>query len=81
MFIRAPAVHSLEGDIEQLASLPPDSVPKPPGESALGPADPEVTGVVMLRQGRKLVTSFHPELSGDDRIHRYWVETCVIGVE
>jgi 5'-phosphate synthase pdxT subunit len=29
---------------------------------------------VMVRQGDILGTSFHPELSGDDRIHRYFLE-------
>jgi len=27
--------------------------------------------VVMARQGRVIVASFHPEISGDDRVHRY----------
>ncbi len=30
--------------------------------------------VVMARQGNVLVTSFHPELTSDTRIHRYFVE-------
>jgi 5'-phosphate synthase pdxT subunit len=29
--------------------------------------------IVAARQGRLLVTSFHPELSGDDRFHRYFI--------
>lgn len=29
---------------------------------------------VAARQGRMLVSSFHPELSGDDRFHRYFLE-------
>ena len=33
--------------------------------------------VVAVRQGRLLATSFHPELTLDDRIHRLFVETCV----
>ncbi len=32
---------------------------------------------VMLAHGRHLALSFHPELTGDDRIHRYWLECCV----
>lgn len=28
--------------------------------------------IVMARQGNVLATSFHPELSGDDRIHHYF---------
>jgi 5'-phosphate synthase pdxT subunit len=85
IFIRAPAVHSLapgaEG-VEVLASLPPDAVPAPPpADERLG--EPDVTRIpdVMLRQGRKLVTSFHPELSGDHRIHEYWLNKCVLGRE
>jgi 5'-phosphate synthase pdxT subunit len=30
--------------------------------------------VVMARQGNVLVASFHPELTSDMRIHRYFVE-------
>jgi len=44
----------------------------------MGAAKMEDLGKVMLRQGRKMVTSFHPELSGDVRVHEYWVEKCVL---
>jgi 5'-phosphate synthase pdxT subunit len=30
-------------------------------------------GTVAARQGRLLVTSFHPELTDDDRLHRYFL--------
>ena len=30
--------------------------------------------IVAARQGALLATSFHPELAGDDRFHRYFVE-------
>ncbi len=30
--------------------------------------------IVAAQQGRWLATSFHPELSGDDRFHRYFLE-------
>jgi len=30
--------------------------------------------IVAARQGRLLATSFHPELTGDDRFHRYFAE-------
>ena len=33
--------------------------------------------IVAARQGHLLVTSFHPELSGDDRFHRYFVSWAV----
>ena len=29
---------------------------------------------VIARQGKMLVTSFHPELTDDDRIHRYFLQ-------
>lgn len=32
---------------------------------------------VMVRQGRVMAGVFHPELSGDDRVHRYFVEQVV----
>ena len=93
IFIRAPAVHSLRPPlksavnvngshipVETLADLPTECTPpSPPPDSPLGPANAEDLGKVMIRQGRKLVTSFHPELSGDTRIHQYWVEKCVLG--
>ncbi|KAF8325633.1 SNO glutamine amidotransferase [Cantharellus anzutake] len=34
--------------------------------------------IVALRQGRKLVTTFHPELTLDDRILEYFVKNCVL---
>jgi 5'-phosphate synthase pdxT subunit len=30
--------------------------------------------IVAARQGRMLATAFHPELSGDDRLHRYFLD-------
>lgn len=37
--------------------------------------------VVMLRQGGLLATSFHPELTGDSRVHEWWVRDMVMGRE
>src|SRR5690349_22519843 len=49
--------------------------------SAVGPAvQPLGTlpdgRVVAARQGRTLVTAFHPELTGDLRLHRYFLDLC-----
>ncbi len=41
-----------------------------PGVQALAKRDGHV---VMVRQGRVLGTSFHPELSADGRVHRYFL--------
>lgn len=84
IFIRAPAIHSLpqhpKTPVEVLATLPQECVPTPPpADTPMGPANPDDLGKIMVRQGRKLVTSFHPELSGDVRIHEYWVDKCVLG--
>ena len=34
---------------------------------------------VALRQGRHLLTTFHPELTDDARFHEYFIKECVIG--
>ncbi len=33
--------------------------------------------IVFARQGRFLAAAFHPELTGDNRIHRYFLEKCL----
>jgi len=35
--------------------------------------------IVAARQGRLLSTTFHPELTGDPRMHRYFIETVAAG--
>src|SRR5512139_1488926 len=57
IFIRAPLIESVGDGVEVLARAEKD--------------DREV--IVAAQQGHLLVTSFHPELSNDDRFHRYFV--------
>jgi 5'-phosphate synthase pdxT subunit len=59
VFIRAPWVESIGKQVEVLAQITDET----------GKTHP-----VAVRQGRLLATSFHPELTGDSRIHRYFVE-------
>ncbi|MEY9873419.1 5'-phosphate synthase pdxT subunit [Streptacidiphilus sp. MAP12-33] len=59
VFIRAPWVESVGADVQVLASL------------HTGTADEHI---VAVRQGNLLATSFHPELTGDHRVHAYFVE-------
>ena len=59
VFIRAPWVESAGPEVEVLATV------------AAGPA---AGRIVAVRQGNLMATSFHPEVVGDDRIHRYFVE-------
>jgi pyridoxal 5'-phosphate synthase pdxT subunit len=43
------------------------------GVTVLGRAEPG-DRIVAVRQGPLLATSFHPELTGDTRVHRYFVD-------
>jgi 5'-phosphate synthase pdxT subunit len=38
------------------------------------PVGPAAGRIVAVRQGHLLATSFHPELTGDTRVHEYFVE-------
>ncbi len=58
IFIRAPLIESVGAGVDVLARVEKD--------------DQEV--IVAAQQGNLLVTSFHPELSNDDRFHRYFVK-------
>lgn len=58
VFIRAPWVEQVGPDVEVLASV-----------NVHGTEHP-----VAVRQGALLATSFHPELTNDHRIHRYFIE-------
>lgn len=58
VFIRAPIVESTGPGVEVLASVPLD-------RAAGAPAHP-----VVCRQGAVIVAAFHPELSGDGRLHQ-----------
>ena len=61
VFIRAPWVESAGEGAQVLARVPED------GSAAAG-------RVVAVRQGPILATSFHPELTGDDRVHGLFVD-------
>jgi 5'-phosphate synthase pdxT subunit len=58
IFIRAPLIESVGAGVDVLACVEKDNQ--------------EV--IVAAQQGNLLVTSFHPELSNDDRFHRYFVK-------
>jgi 5'-phosphate synthase pdxT subunit len=65
VFIRAPVVERAGPGVEVLATLP-----SPPSDADRTAIDPPV----VCRQGQVLVTSFHPELTGDRRLHQVFVE-------
>ncbi len=63
VFIRAPIVSSINSsNVEVLAQLKHNV-----GET-------NASSIVAVRQGSLLGTAFHPELTNDDRIHRYFVQ-------
>ncbi len=66
VFIRAPWVESASPQVEVLARVS-DDPEVPGGEVAAG-------RIVAVRQGPVLATAFHPELTGDTRVHRLFVE-------
>ncbi|WP_174189914.1 pyridoxal 5'-phosphate synthase glutaminase subunit PdxT [Nocardia barduliensis] len=59
VFIRAPWVERAGEGVEVLATVP---------------AGPAAGRIVAVRQGNVLATSFHPEVTGDLRVHRMFVE-------
>src|SRR5690349_19247288 len=62
VFIRAPWVEKVGADVEVLATVPP--------LTAAGHDAGEAAGrVVAVRRGSVLATAFHPELTGDLRVH------------
>ena len=60
VFIRAPWVESAGPGVEELGTCP--------------PGGPAAGRVVAVRSGPVLATSFHPELTGDHRVHGLFVE-------
>jgi pyridoxal 5'-phosphate synthase pdxT subunit len=63
VFIRAPWVESVGPDVEVLATVP----RQPEAGAAEG-------RIVAVRQGMVLATAFHPELTGDGRVHRLFCD-------
>lgn len=59
VFIRAPWVETVASDVEVLASI----------SDASGKSHP-----VAVRQKNILATAFHPELTADNRVHKFFVE-------
>ena len=64
VFIRAPWVEEVGAKVEVLADI----------QGSDGKRHP-----VAVRQGSLLATSFHPELTGDLRVHRYFFDQVCAG--
>ncbi len=63
VFIRAPWVEKVGAGVEVLAEVAVDAA----REGAAG-------RIVAVRQRNVMATSFHPEIAGDDRVHRFFVD-------
>lgn len=79
IFIRAPVVLALtpspaDPPIRVIARLAPNLLPH--SLPSLDNDDPKT--IVALRQGMHFLTTFHPELTHDDRFHEYFVRECVL---
>ena len=67
VFIRAPLIESVGSQVEILARL--ELTPSLTGRDGV---------IVAARQGNLLATAFHPELTDDDRFHRYFAGICAV---
>ncbi|MCL2089807.1 MAG: pyridoxal 5'-phosphate synthase glutaminase subunit PdxT [Micrococcales bacterium] len=86
VFIRAPWVEAVGPAVTVLARacLPAPGTPRAAsrearpavedGPAAGTPASGAAGRIVAVRQGVLLATSFHPEVTGDDRVHRLFVD-------
>ena len=79
VFIRAPWVESVASGVTILGTALdagkalPTLIPRY-GNAAGSDGDETAGRIVAVRQGNVLATSFHPELTGDLRIHQYFVD-------
>ncbi|CAG8637224.1 20688_t:CDS:2 [Gigaspora rosea] len=66
VFIRAPIISSINSpDVAVLARLQCNTV------------ETDVSAIVAVKQGHLLATAFHPELTNDDRLHRFFVKVVL----
>lgn len=80
VFIRAPVVEEIIGSasderpaVQVLAKLPGRVDKMKSGVSQANTKD-DSGDIVAVRQGNVLGTSFHPELTKDERIHVWWLK-------
>ncbi|KAJ3033080.1 hypothetical protein HDV00_006812 [Rhizophlyctis rosea] len=64
VFIRAPIIESLDDPAIEVLARVKSAEADDGGEGS----------IVAVRQGHLLATAFHPELTSDDRFHRYYLE-------
>jgi 5'-phosphate synthase pdxT subunit len=67
---------AVNAKVEVLAELP----KKPHQVNATDSGHTDEGDIIAVRQGNVFATSFHPELTGDGRIHRWWLQQVVSAV-
>lgn len=88
-FIRAPWVESVGESVQVLAEVPAGRTPQPSpgsrhapgarhddgsgGGRGAGPDAEPVARIVAVRSGNLLATSFHPEVTGEQRVHELFI--------
>jgi 5'-phosphate synthase pdxT subunit len=72
VFIRAPYVVSVGGEVDVLATVHHRGV-LPEGSDG---SVESVESPALVRQGSVLAACFHPELTGDRRVHRLFADMC-----
>ena len=85
VFIRAPWVEEVGDGVEVLAQVPAGETPRPgpsagpgsgPGGRSPRRMEPDlvpVARIVAVRSGNLLATSFHPEVTGERRVHELFI--------
>lgn len=66
------------GDVEIMAKLPGRTATL--DEKTKEKLDTEAGDIIAVRQANVFGTSFHPELTGDARIHVWWLEQVIEAV-
>lgn len=67
VFIRAPWVEKAGGSVRVLAQVAPET----PAHASAGDS---VARIVAVRSGNLLATSFHPEVTGERRVHELFIQ-------
>jgi len=74
--VRAPAVRGTKAEVEILCRLP-GRAKALRDQTTTAEMLGEDGDIVAVRQGNVFGTSFHPELTGDERIHAWWLEEVI----
>lgn len=74
------AAKALSKEVQVLGILP-GRVNKASSAASNPDVEAEAGDIIAVRQGNVFGTSFHPELTGDIRIHLWWLMHLVQGVE